>query len=215
MKYVGYGLLTMMLFSINHAEAQSHKEAKAILAKASEELRSHKTVYLEFDYHFENHRVDPPIKQTEKCSIGIMGDNYHLNFMGTEQIRDGKKVYTILPEDEEVQVADFSEDEDEGITPSSILSLYDKGYSYKLGGTDSKDGKKIQYVILKPVASEEVDKIMIGVEKESHRLKSIKQWGTNGTITTFDVTSFQSNKSFPESYFKFNRKDYQDYYISE
>ena len=135
--------------------------------------------------------------------------------MSMEQIRNGSKLYTILPQDEEVQITQYDEEENTGLTPSSILKSYEKGYSYKLGGTEKKNGKSIQYVILKPTASEEIDKIMLGVEKESKHLVSLKQWGTNGTITTFNITSFEPNKDLPAGYFSFDKSDYPGYYIAD
>ncbi len=198
------------------AIAQTHQEAKQLLTDASDKIASYNNLYLEFTYNFENNRVDPPITQSEKGSIAVKGESYHLNFMGAEQIRNGNKLYTILKEDEEVQVTEYDEaEEDQGLTPSSILRLYQKGYSYKLGGTEKVDGKTIQYVILKPNASEDIDKIMIGVEKDTKKLYSLRQWGNNGTLTTFLITNFEPNKKLPASHFSFDRADYPGYYIAE
>lgn len=205
-------LVSFFAFGMN---GQTHKEAKQLLSEASDKLKSYDNLYIAFDYNFENTRVSPPVTQEESGNIALKGDDYHLDFMGMKQIRNGSKLYTILPEDEEVQITEYDEEENTGLTPTSILKSYEKGYSYKLGGTEKKDGKTIQYVILKPNASEEVDKIMLGMEKDSKKLTSLKQWGTNGTITTFDITGFEPNKDLPANYFSFNKSDYPGYYIAD
>ncbi len=192
------------------------KEAKALLNEATAKLKGHSQLYLEFSYHFVNKRVEPPVMQEENGTIAVKGDNYHLMFMGIEQIRQGNKLYTILREDEEVQITAYDPEEaQQGLTPTSLLSAYEKGYSYKLGAKKKVDGKNVQYVVLKPNASEEISKIMIGIFTGSKQLHSLKQWGTNGTELTLTVTSFEPNKALPANYFTFNKEDYPGYYISE
>ncbi len=208
--------LALVATTLSTTAQSSSGAAKKLLNEATAKLKSYDQLYIAFTYNFINTRVDPPVTQKEIGSIGLKGDDYHLNFLGTEQIRKGNKVYTILAEDEEVQITAYEPNEEEqGITPTALLSAYDKGYSYKLGGTEKKNGKTIEYVILKPNASEEVDKIMVGIEKETKHLYSLKQWGTNGTEVTFTITSFETNKKLPANYFTFNRNDYKGYYISE
>jgi outer membrane lipoprotein-sorting protein len=204
-------LLSFSLFS-----QASHVEAKALLEESSAKMKSYASISLEFSYTFENRKVEPPVVQNQSGSIALKGEDYHLKLESIEQIRAGKKLYNILNEDEEVQISSYdNEEEDEGISPSKILSSFSKGYSYKLGGTEQIAGKTIQYIILKPVNTLTVDKIMIGIEKSSKHVYSLQQWGSNGTVTTLIVNSFKSNPKLPASYFTFNRADYQDYYISE
>ena len=215
MKRILLPLVCALILSSGAFAQTTTQEAKALLNKASEKMRSFDNLYLTFTYFFENSRVEPPVTQQEKGQIAIKGDTYRLKFMGTEQIRNANKLYTILEMDEEVQVTQYEEGEETGLTPTRLLNLYQKGYSYKLGGTEKKDGKVIQYVILKPNASEEVDKIMVGIEKDTHYIHSLKQWGTNGTVTTFQITSFEPNKKLAPGYFTFKKENYPGYYIAE
>jgi outer membrane lipoprotein-sorting protein len=213
-KYLGLAFLSLVLMSA--VPQSSNKEAKELLGKATAKLKSYEQLYISFSYNFVNTRVDPPVTQNENGTIAIKGDNYHLNFMNIEQIRSGNKLYTILKDDEEVQVTAYdAEAAEQGLTPTSLLSSYEKGYSYKLGGSEKVAGKTIQYVVLKPVASEEIDKIMIGIYTDSKQLYSVKQWGKNGTELTLTIKTFEPNKKLAAGYFSFNRKDYPNYYISE
>lgn len=217
MKILRLSLLSLALAIGFAAQAQTtNKEAKQLLKEASEKIQSQDVVYMDFHYNFENTKVDPPVTQEETGNIAIKGDDYHLVFMGIEQIRSGNTVYTILKEDEEVQVTEYDEEEeDQGLTPSSIFTLYQKDHSYKLGQSKKMDGRSIQYVILKPVASEEVKEIKVGIEKESKQIVSLEQTGTNGTITTFKITNYVPGKELPSGYFSFNKNNYPGYYIAD
>ena len=203
-----------LLISTTAAFAQpTNKQAKQLLADASAKLKSYSTIYIGFDYSFVNEKAR--VTQNEKGTIAIKGDDYHFNFMGIEQIRSGSKLYTILKEDQEVQVTEYVEGEDQGLTPSSILNLYQSGYSYKMGLPSNKDGVKIQKVNLKPTASEEIKEIEIGIEKDTKKVAYIQQTGTNGTVTTFNITTFEPNKKLPANHFKFVKSDYPGYYIAD
>lgn len=207
--------LGALVFSFSAMAQTSHQEAKRLLQASSDKMKSYKTIKIDFDYNFENTRVDPPVIQQQSGSISLKGNDYHLKLDQLEQIRSGNKVYNILHNDEEVQVNTYDADEeDQGLTPQKILSSFDKGYSYKLGGTEKVNGETIRYVILKPVGSETIDKIMIGINDKTKHIYKMQQWGTNGTLTTFLVKDFQVNPSLGAGYFKFSEANYPGYYIA-
>ena len=205
-----------LLFSFSLFSQASNQEAKTLLEKSSSKMKSYPIIALDFSYTFENVKVEPPVKQVQEGTIAIKGEDYHLQIEGIEQIRSGKKLYNILNEDEEVQISNYENDEeDEGISPSKILSSFSKGYSYKMGEREQVEGKTIQHIVLKPINTLTVEKIIIGIEASTNHVYSLKQFGTNGTITTLKVKSFNSKPQLPANYFSFNRADYQDFYISE
>ena len=202
--------------SFSEATAQaSYKQAKALLEEASQKMKSYETVQIDFDYAFANNRVDPPITQTKAGQITLSGDDYRLSMPSMKQLRVGNKLYNILPQDKEVQVTTYQPEEDEGLTPSKILNLFDQGYSYKMGGSETVKGEKVRYVILKPNASESIDKVKVGIEAESKQVHSMKQWGTNGTVTTLTVKEVSPNPELPQGFFRFDKSDYPGYYIAD
>ncbi len=211
-----FSLSGALLLSFTVFSQASNLEAKALLEKSSTKMKSYPSIALDFSYTFENVKVEPPVKQVQEGTIAIKGDDYHLKIEGIEQIRSGNKLYNILSEDEEVQISSYdNEEEDEGISPSKILSSFSKGYSYKMGESNKIEGTSIQHIILKPINTLTVEKIIIGIESKTNHVYSLKQFGTNGTITTLKVKRFDSKPQLPANYFSFNRADYQDFYISE
>ena len=200
---------------INASLAQSAEEAKALLQKTSEAMRAHQSFSIRFDFDFLNERVEPAVSQKRSGRIAVKGDNYHLHMGSIEQIRQGNTEYMILKDDEEVQITSYEEDEQsDGLTPTSLLSMYKKGYSYRMDGSAMVNGDKITYVLLKPRASEEIEKVRVGINTSKNHVHSIKQWGQNGAVTTITVKEFEANPVLPDRYFTFSEENYPGYYIS-
>ena len=203
-----------LVFSVT-VFGQSNVEAKKLLDEVSSKLKSSKTIQMDFDYTLLNNRTDPPTKVENSGNVITQGENYKLKMMDTEILKNGSFVYMILVEEKEVIINQFDPKED--INPLSILDIYKKGHSLKLGGTEKIGTKTIQYVILEPNASEEIDKIMIGFDKLTKEPISIKQWGTNGTITTINLKNIKKDQELGADFFLFDKAKYEalDYIISE
>ena len=99
--------------------AQDTEAAKKLLDQVSDNIASFKTMRFDFDYVLENRQEN--IKQETEGSVIVSGDRYKLLFLGTEQLFDGQKTYTIVPENEEITIEDLNETEDIGINPSKLL----------------------------------------------------------------------------------------------
>lgn len=210
--------LTLFLVTAVLVQAQpTAKEAKALLEASSKKMKSLGAYRISFQYNLVNTRVSPPVKQQENGSIVISGDAYKFNFLGTEQFSDGKKVYTILREDEEVQITPVKKGESGGaLSPSKILDMYQSGYSYKLDGEEKlPNGQVIQYVVLKPMASETLDHAVVGIKKSDKTLYSYMEKGTNGTETKFTITKLEANLKLAPATFLFKESDYPGFYISK
>jgi outer membrane lipoprotein-sorting protein len=212
MKYILIAALALSSVWIQAQEGA--KEAKETLKKASDKIKAYENALIQFEYLFENKRAKPPVSQNEKGEILISKNNYFLTFMGTEQLFDGKKTYNILREDQEVQVFEADED-DEGLTPAKILDLYQSGYSYSSGGTQTLSGKVYKVIILTPKASAEIDYIEVYVSKTTNDLHSIKQVNRDGSSTKFTLVSLKPNQNQLAKKLIFNKKDFPGFRIVE
>ena len=116
-----------ILLTIFHAHAQDAK-AKALLNTVTAKVKSYNNIVIDFKYNLSNAKEN--INQDSKGNVTMKGNQYVLNFMGITKIFDGKKTYTIVPEDEEVSISSFNEKDDNAITPSKLFSFYNTGYRY-------------------------------------------------------------------------------------
>ena len=139
--------------------------------------------------------------------------------MGTEQIFDGKKIYLIIHEDEEVIIQKQTKDSEEALTPSKMFSFYKNGYTYKMDELKTIKGIKIQYVKLRPIDSNsEIISVLVGVDVKTKHIYDVIETGENGTITTLEVRTFKTNQPLSEKLFIFDTAKYRDqkkYTISE
>ncbi len=168
---------------------------------------------IDFKYALEN--TSENIHQETRGDASIKGDKYVLNFMGTTQLFDGKKVYTIIPEDEEINISNYVAEDENNITPSKMFTFYQDGYTFDWDITQNVNGRTIQYVKLTPIDSEaEVKNILLGIDKETKNIYNLIQTQPNGTKITITVKSFKTNQSLAQNLFTFDESRYSNYYIN-
>ena len=145
---------------------------------------------------------------------GEQGTKYKLNLFDTTQINDGQNVYTIIPENEEVIIEPFIEENTE-ITPSKMLSFYKNGYSYIWDSLKTIGKKKIQYIKLIPNQITEATEVLLGIDVGSNQIFEIVQKTTEGSSITIRINSFENNMALPSNTFYFNGDQFeaQGFYI--
>lgn len=196
------------------ANAQDAAKAKKLLDEVSAKAKAYKNIKIDFKFSLENHEEN--ISQESKGNVTLKGDQYVLNFMGVTRIFDGSKIYTIIPEDEEVNISKSKDQDPNEITPSEMLTFYEKGYTYSMDIVQNVLGRKIQYVKLTPIDSKsEYKKILLGIDVQTKHIHKLIQIGKNGTETRITVNSFKTNLPLSETLFTFDKSKYADYYINE
>ncbi len=208
--------VTCLLFAIFASAflfAQNDQKAKTLLNEVSAKVKGYDNIQIDFKYSLRNTKEN--INQETRGDVTLKGDKYLLDMMGTTRLFDGKKIYTIVPEDEEVIISNYSADNDEDITPSKMLTFYEKGYTYKWDIVQDVKGRKIQYIRLKPMDSNaEIKDILLGIDPQTKNIYKLIQKQDNGTEITITVNSFKTNQPLPNSLFTFDAGKYKGYYIN-
>lgn len=205
-------VVILAVCSISLAQAQS---AKTLLNEVSTKVKGYNNIVIDFKWNLSNDKEG--VNQDTRGNVSIQGDNYMLNMLGVTRMFDGKKIYTINPEDEEVTISTYSEEDDKEITPSKLLTFYEKGYTYKTDITQNVKGRKIQYVKLIPIDSKaEIKDILLGIDVQTKHIYRLIQTDANGTKYTLTVNSFKTNQPLSKTLFTFDEEKYQKdgYYIS-
>ncbi len=193
---------------------QGADKAKALLDDVYNKVKSYDNIYIEFKSTLENKEAN--VNQETTGNVTLSGEKYFLNYLGAQQLFDGKKVYTIVPENEEVTIEDVNEDED-NVSPSKMLTFYKTGHNYKWDILQNVGGRQIQYVKLTPIDSNsEIQSVLLGIDTQTKHIYKLIQTGKNGTKTTLTVNSFKTNQPLSSTLFTFNEKKYEDkgYYIT-
>lgn len=209
-----FSALAFILLLSNATLAQNDSEAKALVKQVLDKVESYENLVIDFSYTLENKEQN--VKQETRGDVSIKDEKYVLNLMGTTQIFDGKKIYTIVPEDDEVTISAYDEMDTDQITPSKMLTFYQEGYRFKMDVLQDVKGRKIQYVELIPMDSDnDMKQILLGIDKQTKHIFNLIQVQPDNTRVEFRVTKFKTNEPLSATHFQFQRSKYADYYINE
>ena len=208
-------LITLIFFLSTPSWSQTSLEAKDLLGKASKKLDSYNSFELEFSYVLNN-RIEQ-INQESKGKVTVSGDRYKLNFLDAIQLFDGKTIYTIVPENEEITLIKPTDDDEDFIfNPTNLLSFYKEGYDYHWDISQKIKGKNIQFIKLMPTVDDSnIKSILVGIDIFENHIYRLIEVGLNGTITTLTINSMEINKKLSSDFFVFDPSDYPNYYINE
>ena len=194
--------------------AQDTKAAQKLLDEVSTKIASSETMTFEFDYVLENRQEN--IKQETNGSVTVSGDLYKLLFLGAEQLFDGEKTYTIVPENEEITITSVEETEDIGINPSKLLYFYKEGYAFQWDIKQNVMGRTIQFIKLIPTEeNKDVDYLLLGIDTVKKTIYRLIEIGSNQTRTTLTISNFVPNVKLTSNFFEFDASLYPDYYINQ
>ena len=205
-------IASLLLFSFS-IQAQD-KKAKDLLDQVTAKVKSYNNIAIDFKYSLNNSREN--INQDSKGNVTMKGNQYVLNFMGVTKIFDGKKTYTIVPEDEEITISTVNEKDDNAITPSKMLTFFNTGYKYNMDILQNVKGRKIQYIKLVPLNSRDQRKeVLLGIDVQTKHIYNLIEVGKKGTKTTLTVNSFKTNQPLSKNQFTFAGSKYPNYYINK
>lgn len=189
------------------AIAQVDTRAEQLLDVVSGKMNTYENIYVEFNY--ELHNAEENVNQETRGNVTMKGDLYNVNFLGVNQLFDGKKVYTIISEDEEVNVSDADAEDAETLTPSKFFSFYKNGFTYSWDVLENMNGRKIQFVKLIPIDSNsEINNVLLGVDVKTNHIYQLIETGNNSTVTTLTITKFKTDQPLSGKLFLFDETKY-------
>ena len=181
--------------------------------EVSETIAAFDNLSFDFSYTLENRQEN--IKQEASGTVTVEGNKYKLMYLGAEQLHDGEKIYTIVPENEEITVSNPEDEEDFGINPSELLNFYKEGYDYQWDIKQNIFGRPIQFVKLIPSSEDkEIKYLLLGIDVVKKTIYRLIEIGSNGTRTTLTLSNQMSNTTLKEDFFTFDVSRYPDYYIN-
>jgi outer membrane lipoprotein-sorting protein len=208
------GILLILLFAFTlNLQAQNAEKAKALLDQVSSRVKSYENIAIDFKYSMSNPKQN--LNQESKGSVTLKGNLYRLDFMGTTRIFDGKKVYNIVPEDEEISISKYDNQNADDLTPAKMLTFFNSGYKYSWDILQNIKGRKIQYIKLNPLnAKDKTKEILIGVDVQTKHIYNFIQTEKDGTKITITINSFKTNQPLSKNHFTFTESKYPNYYIN-
>lgn len=198
------------LISLGCFAQEVDTKAKGILDNLSAKTKAYKTIKAEFQFTIINKTEG--INESQKGSIQIKGDNYLLSIAGQDVISNGKDIYTVLKDAEEVQINNMpEEDEEDFISPNTIFTLYEDGFKYKY--VKEENGEHLINLYPKEVEDKEFHRITLYINKAKGQISKVQIYGKDGAVTTYKITSFTPNSAIPDTRFTFDKAKHPNFEV--
>lgn len=181
-------------------------KSKTILDDITKSYKSKKNSYFKFLY-----------TSGASSQTGIFySDNnkYKLKIMGTEQIFDGNKVYSISEEDKEITIAKPN-DNQVAFSPLSYLDSYKKDYNVTHSGKKTISGIPVDVIKMTPVKSNGLKSVTLYVNTPQKKLIKLEQLSTSNDLAVITISNYKENQTLSPSTFTFDKSKYQNYLITE
>lgn len=195
-------LVTLFIFA-----QKINPTAQKTLESVRKNYESKVSYQIRFEYELNNPKQK--IKQKEIGVLYTQGEKFNLTILGVNQIFDGKKMYQISEEDQEITI---SKGEDEVITPTVIFEKYKKGYDV-LKPTLKKN---IQTIKLIPTDKKNKAKeIVLTIDASKKQLINMVEYSKDNSIISLKIISFDDKAKLNSSLFQFNKNNYKGYIITD
>jgi len=201
--------MILMVLPVFALAQSKDKKASEILQEVTDKTKSYNSIKLEFTYQMEN--PDANINELTEGKALVSGDKYRLDVAGQTVISDGKTIWTVISDAEEVQVNDADESEG-GFSLTKMLSTYNEEYKSKLlPKITSIDGKNVYTLELTPNEKKNFDKVELFVDKDKMEVYAIALYDQNGRTYTYKIVSFTPDAPVADTDFTFDEADFPDF----
>ena len=140
-------------------------------------------------------------------TIRLKGEKFVLEAGGMTTWFDGHTQWTYLPESDEVNISEPTDEELQTLNPYAWLSLYDRGYDLKLLPADASDIYKVEMVARSPEA--QVSRLVLWLDKSSLQpVKFSLTLAGNMEPTLITVRDYRTRQAYADAMFVFAPDDY-------
>ncbi len=204
-------ILVIMAVFVSAGVVVAQNDAKKILDEVSAKTRTFKTMSADFQFSMVNEEMD--ISEQNNGTIKVKGQKYvvDLSDAGIKVFSDGETIWNYMEDGNQVTVSSVDDSGSELMDPSSIFSIYERGFRSSYVGEANENGKAVYKIELFPDSEEyQVTKIEVSVDKATMMLSSAKLHATDDNIYSILVKKMETNKDFPDSDFIFDASKYDD-----
>jgi outer membrane lipoprotein-sorting protein len=192
-------------------QAQQDPKAKSILDEVSSKTKTFKTILADFSFSLENKAMS--INEKNDGSIKLKGQKYLVDLpgAGVKVFSDGKTNWNYMKQGNQVTISTIEDSGSELMDPSSLFSIYEKGFTSKFITEKNIGGKPVYQIDLFPDKKEyDVSKITIEINKTTMMIQSAQLYGTDGNVYGIVVKKMETDKDFPDSEFIFDARKFPD-----
>ena len=195
----------LMLIFLGLSSFTYAQNADKILEELSTKTNSYDNIKASFAYKMVNKEAD--INEVTNGTLLVEGDKYNLNIAGQNVISDGETLWTHIPDSEEVQINEVLEDE--GFSPSKLLSSYNKEYNAQMMEDINKEGNVFYQLKLNPKdENSNFDYVILVINKNKMQLADFIIHDFDGNVFSYEIKQFVTDSDIPSNSFKFDETEH-------
>ncbi|WP_251622150.1 LolA family protein [Odoribacter lunatus] len=196
----------ILLFSFILTPVLAQDTAKDILDKSANKIKAYSAVEIDFCLTMENKEEN--IREEHKGKAYMKGNLYKLEVMDVINYYDGKNIFTYIPEAQEVNIKNPSDEEEEMLNPTKIFNIHNIGFKQKL--LSNTNGTA--YIELYPNNLEKnFIKIGIWVKTSDSSIQKVESFGKDGNNLIITIKHLKQANPIPQNtFFTFDATQYPD-----
>lgn len=209
-KKISFAALSFAAVGFTSAQKVDAK-SKSLLDAVAKNYSDNTNTYFKFSY---GTGANGKVSKTETGIFYSTPSQYKLKIMGTEQIFDGKKVYNISAEDQEVTVAK-ADGNSMMFSPTNYLTSYKKDFNTSYVGKKLVNGVNAEMIKLTPVKNNGLKNVYIFLNPTTKQIVKIEQYSANNDVAVIAVKEYKENQKLNSSMFTFDKNQYKNYVVTE
>lgn len=205
-------LIIAVFLTANFTQAQDTK-AKTILDEVSAKTRTYTCIYADFSFSMENKEME--IEEKYDGSIKLKGQKYCLNLPeangGVQVFSDGVTLWNYMKAGNQVTISDIDDESSELMDPSSIFTIYERGFKSEFVAEKKIGAKTVYQINLFPDSDEhEFSKIEVSIDKTTMMISAATLYDNDETFYSIVVKKLETDNDYPDSDFVFNKANFDD-----
>lgn len=189
--------------------AQDEEKAKIILDGLSKEMATFKTIYIEFNSKIKSEGVN----SASSGKAWIKGNKYYYEDNNAQIWNDGEYLWN-LELDEGVCYKSDADDED-GINPSKLLTIWEDGFKYQYYDKGSTEAIHAIKLFPKEPKESKYHTLIVKVNKAANAIHSMTVKTKDGISLYYSIEKMSSNLEISDSKFMFDNAKHPGIEIEE
>lgn len=199
---------TTIFFCIFNLVAQYDKKAKNILDAVSENTKSQNSITAKFKFTHNN--LQENINNESQGMLELKGNKYKLNFQENTFYCNGETIWSYIKANEELNISKIDEEETNILNPTTMFTMYQKGYKYKFIQERFEGGRALNIIDLYPenIEDSEFSRVRLAVDKDKNQIVKIEYFSKDENRFIIDIVEYKTNQTLDDARFTLEKNEY-------
>ena len=180
--------------------------ANSIMQELATQYKAYTTMQINYTYKVEKNKA---VTQSLTGKAYIKGNKYQITFGDQIFYCDGVSLWNYQKSTNEVSIYEYDPEDDENMmNPQRLLKNWEKQFRAKFIRDEFVNNVSVSLVDLTPKVAQSFYRIRLFINKSNKQIVRIALYEKDNTIYTYYIEQFNSNATFPDIYFTFDKSKY-------